>query len=79
MQCRAFETGEKKETCELECMYFELEMVKSRDDLPQPGAEPTISHCRMWEANDCMFYYTYAVKNDSTKVVHVVEVAGKSA
>ncbi|KAG5265319.1 hypothetical protein AALO_G00240950 [Alosa alosa] len=26
-------------------------------------------------ANDCWFYYTYAVKNDTTKVVHVVETA----
>ncbi|XP_041928641.1 integrin beta-1-like isoform X1 [Alosa sapidissima] len=75
VQCRAFGTGEKKETCERDCMYFHLEMVKSRDDLPQPGAEPFISHCKERDANDCWFYYTYAVKNDTTKVVHVVETA----
>ncbi|XP_048126705.1 integrin beta-1-like [Alosa alosa] len=74
VQCRAFGTGEK-ETCERDCMYFHLEMVKSRDDLPQPGAEPFISHCKERDANDCWFYYTYAVKNDTTKVVHVVETA----
>ncbi|XP_076156198.1 integrin beta-1-B-like [Alosa pseudoharengus] len=75
VQCRAFGTGEKKETCERDCMYFHLEMLKSRADLPEPGAEPLLTHCKERDANDCWFYYTYAVKNDTTKVVHVVETA----
>ncbi|XP_062386735.1 integrin beta-1-like [Sardina pilchardus] len=75
VQCRAFGTGEKKETCERDCMYFHLEMVKSRADLPQPVSAPLISHCKERDANDCWFYFTYAIKDDYTKAVHVVETA----
>ncbi|XP_062386733.1 integrin beta-1-like isoform X2 [Sardina pilchardus] len=76
VQCRAFGTGEKKETCERDCMYFHLEKVKSRADLPQPGSAPLISHCKERDANDCWFYFTYTSKDDGTKAVHVVETAG---
>uniref|UniRef100_A0A8C6WJD7 Integrin beta n=1 Tax=Neogobius melanostomus TaxID=47308 RepID=A0A8C6WJD7_9GOBI len=53
VQCRTFGTGEKKDTCERDCSYFNL--IKERD------------------ANDCWFYYTYAVNNNTEKEVHVVE------
>uniref|UniRef100_A0A8C7KAK6 Integrin beta n=1 Tax=Oncorhynchus kisutch TaxID=8019 RepID=A0A8C7KAK6_ONCKI len=46
VQCRAFGTGEKKDTCERDCSYFNLIKVKDRDKLPQPGqAFPLMHYC----------------------------------
>uniref|UniRef100_A0A4W5QN66 Integrin beta n=1 Tax=Hucho hucho TaxID=62062 RepID=A0A4W5QN66_9TELE len=73
VQCRAFGTGEKKETCERDCSYFNLIKVKDRDKLPQPGQAFPLMHCKERDANDCWFYYTYAVNNNTEKEVHVVE------
>lgn len=76
MQCRAFEAGDKKDTCERDCSYFQLIKVKDRDKLPQPTDQSfPLSHCKERDANDCWFYYTYAVRND-TKEVYVVETLG---
>uniref|UniRef100_A0AAQ4QEY0 Integrin beta n=1 Tax=Gasterosteus aculeatus aculeatus TaxID=481459 RepID=A0AAQ4QEY0_GASAC len=73
VQCRAFEAGEKKDTCERDCSYFQLMKVKDRDKLPQPADQSyPLSHCKERDANDCWFYYTYAIRND-TKEVYVVE------
>ncbi len=77
MQCRAFETGEKKDKCEKDCNYFTLIKVKDRDKLPQPTDQSyPLTHCKERDANDCWFYYTYAIRND-TKEVYVVETLGK--
>uniref|UniRef100_A0A3Q2YLE6 Integrin beta n=1 Tax=Hippocampus comes TaxID=109280 RepID=A0A3Q2YLE6_HIPCM len=74
VQCRAFGTGEMKETCERDCSYFNLIKVKDRDKLPQPNdASYPVMHCKERDANDCWFYYTYAVNNNTEKEVHVVE------
>uniref|UniRef100_A0A8C6P9N9 Integrin beta n=1 Tax=Nothobranchius furzeri TaxID=105023 RepID=A0A8C6P9N9_NOTFU len=74
VECKAFGTGEKKDTCQQECSDFNLIEVKSRDKLPQPHETPyPVMHCKERDANDCWFYYTYAVKNKTEKVVHVVE------
>uniref|UniRef100_A0A674A3E4 Integrin beta n=1 Tax=Salmo trutta TaxID=8032 RepID=A0A674A3E4_SALTR len=77
VQCRAFGTGEKKETCERDCSYFNLIKVKDRDKLPQPGQAFPLMHCKERDANDCWFYYTYAVNNNTEKEVHVVETLGE--
>uniref|UniRef100_A0A7N9AXN6 Integrin beta n=1 Tax=Mastacembelus armatus TaxID=205130 RepID=A0A7N9AXN6_9TELE len=62
VQCRAFGTGEKKDTCERDCSYFNLIKVKDRDKLPQPsGSSYPVMHCKERDANDCWFYYTYAL------------------
>lgn len=77
VQCRAFEAGEKKNTCEQECGYFQLIKVKDREKLPQPTDQSfPLTHCKERDANDCWFYYTYAVRND-TKEVYVVETLGE--
>uniref|UniRef100_A0A3Q3MF42 Integrin beta n=1 Tax=Mastacembelus armatus TaxID=205130 RepID=A0A3Q3MF42_9TELE len=74
VQCRAFGTGEKKDTCERDCSYFNLIKVKDRDKLPQPsGSSYPVMHCKERDANDCWFYYTYAVNNNTEKEVHVVD------
>ncbi|KAL1006736.1 hypothetical protein UPYG_G00076170 [Umbra pygmaea] len=73
VQCRAFGTGEKKDVCEKECSYINLIKVTDRDKLPQPGQGFPHVHCKERDANDCWFYYTYAVKNNNEKEVHVVE------
>ncbi|XP_056277345.1 integrin beta-1-like isoform X2 [Pseudoliparis swirei] len=79
VQCRAFEAGEKKETCERDCSYFQLIKVKDRDMLPQPTDQSfPLSHCKERDANDCWFYYTYAIRND-TKEVYVVDTLGTNA
>ncbi|CAB1340774.1 unnamed protein product [Coregonus sp. 'balchen'] len=75
VQCRAFGTGEKKDTCKRDCSYFNLIKVKDRDKLPQPGQAFPLMHCKERDANDCWFYYTYAV-NKTEKEVHVVETLG---
>lgn len=76
VQCRAFSAGEKKDTCERDCSYFELIKVKSRDKLPQPTDQSfPLTHCKERDANDCWFYYTFAIRND-TKEVYVVETLG---
>ncbi|KAL6103775.1 itgb1 [Pungitius sinensis] len=73
VQCQAFKAGEKKDTCERDCSYFTLFKVKDRDKLPQPADQSyPLSHCKERDANDCWFYYTYAIRND-TKEVYVVE------
>uniref|UniRef100_A0A671RYB6 Integrin beta n=1 Tax=Sinocyclocheilus anshuiensis TaxID=1608454 RepID=A0A671RYB6_9TELE len=72
VQCRAFGTGEKKDTCERDCSYFNLIKVKDRDKLPQPVQAFPLMHCKERDANDCWFYYTYAV-NNTEKEVHVVD------
>ncbi|XP_063076143.1 integrin beta-1-like [Engraulis encrasicolus] len=77
VQCRAFGTGAKKDTCQLECMYFKLEMIKSRAELPEPSeGERFLSHCKERDADDNWFYYTYGIEADHTKMVHVVERTG---
>ncbi|KAF7657925.1 hypothetical protein LDENG_00020110 [Lucifuga dentata] len=74
VQCRAFGTGEKKDTCERDCSYFTMIKVKDRDKLPQPNdASYPVMHCKERDANDCWFYYTYAVNNNTEKEVHVVD------
>ncbi|XP_039609504.1 integrin beta-1a isoform X1 [Polypterus senegalus] len=74
VQCRAFETGEKRETCPTECMYFNLTKVSNRDKLPQPGQASALTHCKERDARDCWFYFTYAVNNSESDIhVHVVE------
>ncbi|XP_057188989.1 integrin beta-1-like isoform X1 [Triplophysa rosa] len=73
VECRAFNTGDKKDTCEKECRYFSLNMVKKKEDLPQPNDKPYINHCKERDANDCWFFFTYATRNDSTVEVHVAE------
>uniref|UniRef100_A0A8D3BXG2 Integrin beta n=1 Tax=Scophthalmus maximus TaxID=52904 RepID=A0A8D3BXG2_SCOMX len=47
VQCRAFGTGEKKDTCERDCSYFNLIKVKDRDKLPQPNdaSYPVMHYC----------------------------------
>ena len=45
--------------------------------LPQPGQAFPLMHCKERDANDCWFYYTYAVNNKTEKEVHVVETLGK--
>lgn len=77
VQCRAFGTGEKMKTCKEECSYFNLITVKDRNKLPQPNDYPyPVMHCKERDANDCWFYYTYAV-NDTEREVHVVDKLGK--
>uniref|UniRef100_UPI003AADFA5C integrin beta-1a isoform X2 n=1 Tax=Centroberyx gerrardi TaxID=166262 RepID=UPI003AADFA5C len=74
VQCRTFGTGEKKDTCERDCSYFNLIKVKDREKLPQPNdATFPVMHCKERDANDCWFYYTYAVNNNTEKEVHVVD------
>uniref|UniRef100_A0A673JTP9 Integrin beta n=1 Tax=Sinocyclocheilus rhinocerous TaxID=307959 RepID=A0A673JTP9_9TELE len=73
VQCRAFGTGDKKDTCEKECSYFSLIIKKKKEELPQPNDQPYINHCKERDANDCWFFFTYATKNDSTVEVHVAE------
>ncbi|XP_068196203.1 integrin beta-1-like [Antennarius striatus] len=73
VQCRAFEAGEKKDTCKRDCDYFQLMKVKDREKLPQPTDQSfPLSHCKVRDDNDCWFYYTYAIRNE-TKEVYVVE------
>ncbi|KAJ8278050.1 hypothetical protein GJAV_G00083280 [Gymnothorax javanicus] len=72
VQCRAFGTGEKKDKCEKDCSYFNLIKVKHRDQLPQPVQAFPLMHCKERDADDCWFYYTYAVNNTENEV-HVVE------
>ncbi|XP_016121286.1 integrin beta-1-B-like, partial [Sinocyclocheilus grahami] len=73
VQCRAFGTGDKKDTCVEQCGYFFLVMKKKKEELPQPNDQPFINHCKERDANDCWFFFTYATKNDSTVEVHVAE------
>lgn len=51
-------------------------MVK--DKLPQPTdtAYP-VMHCKERDANDCWFYYTYAVNNNTQTEVHVLDKLGR--
>ncbi|XP_061587812.1 integrin beta-1-like isoform X2 [Cololabis saira] len=73
VQCRAFQAGERKDRCEQECSYFELVKVKGRDKLPVPTDQSfPLSHCKERDANDCWFYFTYAIRN-GMKEVYVVE------
>lgn len=74
--CRAFGTGDKKDTCEQECSDFNLIVVK--DKLPEPNdASYPVMHCKERDANDCWFYYTYAVNNNTQTEVHVLDKLGR--
>ncbi|KAI1891398.1 hypothetical protein AGOR_G00143410 [Albula goreensis] len=72
VQCRAFGTGEKRNTCERDCSYFNLIKVKDHDKLPQPVEAFPLRHCKERTEDDSWFYYTYANINGK-KEVHVVE------
>ncbi|XP_058879249.1 integrin beta-1-like isoform X1 [Acipenser ruthenus] len=75
VQCRTFGTGEKKDTCEADCSYFNLTKVNDRDKLPQPGQATALTHCKERDASDCWFYFTYGVNNTENDIhVHVVDV-----
>lgn len=51
-------------------------MVK--DKLPEPNdAAYPVMHCKERDANDCWFYYTYAVNNNSQAEVHVLDKLGR--
>uniref|UniRef100_A0A1A8PST7 Integrin beta n=2 Tax=Nothobranchius pienaari TaxID=704102 RepID=A0A1A8PST7_9TELE len=74
VQCLAFKTGEKKDTCHQECTKYKLEKVTERERLPQPTDEPfPRAICKERDENDCWFYFTLAVQEDDTKQVHVLE------
>ncbi|KAL0965988.1 hypothetical protein UPYG_G00289120 [Umbra pygmaea] len=74
VQCQAFKSGEKKDKCEKECSDLTIIKVKDRDSLPQPGTlKYPFTHCKERDANDCWFYYTYGIQNDSQKEVYVVK------
>uniref|UniRef100_A0A1A8R5Y1 Integrin beta n=1 Tax=Nothobranchius rachovii TaxID=451742 RepID=A0A1A8R5Y1_9TELE len=74
VQCLAFKTGEKKDTCHQECTKYKLEKVTERERLPQPTDEPIPrAICKERDENDCWFYFTLAVQEDDTKQVHVLE------
>ncbi|XP_061094129.1 integrin beta-1-like isoform X1 [Conger conger] len=73
VECRAFGTGEKKDKCEEECSYFKMIKVPDQDKLPQPVQAFPLMHCKERATNDCWFYYTYAINNDTENEVHVVE------
>ncbi|KAK7816136.1 hypothetical protein U0070_023619 [Myodes glareolus] len=73
VQCRAFNKGEKKDTCAQECSHFNLTKVDSRDKLPQPVQVDPVTHCKEKDIDDCWFYFTYSVNGNSEAIVHVVE------
>ncbi|XP_023597744.1 integrin beta-1 [Trichechus manatus latirostris] len=73
VQCRAFNKGEKKDTCAHECSHFNLTKVENRDKLPQPGQVDPLSHCKEKDVDDCWFYFTYSVNGNNEAIVHVVE------
>ncbi|KAG9337453.1 hypothetical protein JZ751_028745, partial [Albula glossodonta] len=74
--CRAFGTGEKKDTCERDCSYFNLIKVKDHEKLPQPVQAFPLMHCKERTEDDSWFYYTYANINGE-KEVHVAETIGR--
>ncbi|KAG9355185.1 hypothetical protein JZ751_000023 [Albula glossodonta] len=73
VQCLTFGTGEKKDTCKQECSDFKLIKVSDHDKLPQPVQTLPLVHCKERDANDCWFYFTYSINNNTEKEVHVVE------
>ncbi|XP_049978042.1 integrin beta-1 [Alexandromys fortis] len=73
VQCRAFNKGEKKDTCAQECSHFNLTKVESRDKLPQPVQVDPVTHCKEKDIDDCWFYFTYSVNGNNEAIVHVVE------
>ncbi|KAG7273629.1 hypothetical protein CRUP_017351 [Coryphaenoides rupestris] len=69
VQCRTFGTGDKAKHCEKECSDFTLVMVKERDQLPPASEGPfPVKFCKDRDANDCWFYFTYAVNNNTTEI-----------
>lgn len=78
VQCRAFNKGEKKDTCAQECSHFNITKVENRDKLPQPGQVDPLSHCKEKDVDDCWFYFTYSVNGNNEAIVHVVETPGKN-
>uniref|UniRef100_A0A8D0GEG9 Integrin beta n=1 Tax=Sphenodon punctatus TaxID=8508 RepID=A0A8D0GEG9_SPHPU len=73
VQCRAFDKGDKKDTCSQECAHFNMTKVENRDKLPQPGQPDPLSHCKEKDVDDCWFYFTYSVNANNDATVHVVE------
>eukprot|EP00079_Xenopus_tropicalis_P036299 XP_017950070.1 PREDICTED: integrin beta-1 isoform X1 [Xenopus tropicalis] len=73
VQCRAFQKGEKQEVCLEQCMHFNISLVESREDLPQPGQAEALTHCKEKDAEDCWFYFTYSVDSKNEVLVHVVK------
>lgn len=78
VQCRAFNKGEKKDTCAQECSRFNITKVENRDKLPQPGQVDPLSHCKEKDVDDCWFYFTYSVNANGDAIVHVVETPGRN-
>lgn len=76
VQCKAFNRGGKKDTCEEECSHFSLIPVDHREKLPQPGQYKAQSHCKEKDIDDCWFYFTYSVDSNNNAIVHVVKTPG---
>ncbi|XP_051984011.1 integrin beta-1b.1 [Xyrauchen texanus] len=72
VECKAFNTGNKKDKCNDDCSYFTPKKVKKKEELPQPNDQLYINDCKERDANDCWFFFTYAT-NDGTVEVHVAE------
>ncbi|KAM4633397.1 integrin beta-1-like [Polymixia lowei] len=59
VECLAFGMGMKKDSCEEECGSLTLTKVESKTHLPQPGE--TSRHCKMRDADSCIFYYSVSI------------------
>ncbi|XP_026136716.1 integrin beta-1-like isoform X2 [Carassius auratus] len=68
VECIQFNTGSKKQTCGKECSAFNVTSVKTKEELPQ---QIDINHCKERDVDDCLFFFTYATKNDEKIYVHV--------
>lgn len=71
MECRAFGTGARKDRCDIDCAYFYMTKVKTRDDVERLMSEfqgDPVAHCKERDEDDCFFYYSYMVTPSGKKV-----------
>ncbi|XP_032421708.1 integrin beta-1-like [Xiphophorus hellerii] len=73
VECLTFQTGVKKDVCKDECKNFRLFRVQDQGQLPQPNDQtfPQVI-CKERDENDCSFYFSFSVRNN-TNEVYVVE------
>ncbi|XP_007552145.1 PREDICTED: integrin beta-1-like [Poecilia mexicana] len=73
VECLTFQTGVKKDVCKDECKNIHLIPVRDQGELPQPNDQsfPRVI-CKERDENDCSFYFSFAVRNN-TNEVYVVD------
>ncbi|XP_030631799.1 integrin beta-1-like [Chanos chanos] len=69
VECLAFNSGVKKDTCAQDCNLFKITKVKDKDSLPRL----TDQTCKQRDVDGCTLYFAFSAHGDTPTEVYVAE------